>query len=330
MPPINLPGKIALIPSPTPLVPMPRLLKVPDPPDFWLKRDENTAPGFGGNKVRKLEYLLADALRRNCDTVITAGAIQSNHCRQTAAAAASVGLECHLALGGEEPPSSQGNLLLDRLFGARIHWMGDERKGEGLDALEAQLQEQGKRPCVIPYGGSNTVGALGFVEAAFELERQLSAAGKSRVKIVIASSSGGTQAGLSLGIRLLRADWELHGINVDKDEAGDLPYRQHLAELASATAEQLGSSERLEPGDFQVHSDFIKHPYAVMSPKEKTLIKEIASRTGVLLDPVYTARAMAGCVHLIEQGIFKTGDTLVFWHTGGLPALFAYADDLMS
>lgn len=155
---------------PTPLVALSKLSKKLDGPTIFMKRDDNTGLALGGNKTRKLEFIIGDALAKGADTIVTAGAAQSNHCRQTAAAAASLGLECHLVLGGKEPAQASGNLLLDKIFGCHIHWAGANRKGEDIPDIVEQLITQGKKPYVVPYGGSNELGALAFVEAYKELE----------------------------------------------------------------------------------------------------------------------------------------------------------------
>ena len=198
---------------PTPLIELSRLSKALDGPTIFMKRDDNTGLALGGNKTRKLEFIMGDALAQGADCVITAGAAQSNHCRQTAAAAASLGLECHLVLGGEEPEQTSGNLLLDKIFGSHIHWAGANRKGEDIPKIVEQLTKQGKKPYVIPYGGSNELGALAFVEAFKELESQRESMDVLFTHIVFASSSGATQAGLMLGKKILNSPAQIVGIN---------------------------------------------------------------------------------------------------------------------
>jgi 1-aminocyclopropane-1-carboxylate deaminase/D-cysteine desulfhydrase-like pyridoxal-dependent ACC family enzyme len=201
---------------PTPLMKLSRLTERLSGPRLFMKRDDQTGLALGGNKTRKLEFLVGEALAHGCDTLITGGAAQSNHCRQTAAAAAACGLACHLVLGGEAPSVPEGNLLLDQLLGAVTHWTGEFRRGERIPEIAESLRSAGRKPYVVPYGGSNTTGAAGFVEAVRELADQLSQLGESITHIVFASSSGGTQAGLTVGKSLFGLNCELIGIGIDK------------------------------------------------------------------------------------------------------------------
>lgn len=308
---------------PTPIVELPRLSQALGGPRLLMKRDDQTGLALGGNKTRKLEFLVADALHQNCDCVITAGAAQSNHCRQTAAAAAMVGLECHLVLGGTPPEQANGNLLLDELLGATIHWTGADRKGEQIGAIASQLQDQGRHPYVIPYGGSNALGAVGFVAAMAELQQQLQAMAQSVDVIVFASSSGGTQAGLTVGNSLLAMDMELVGIRIDKADDQRLSYREQLAELATATATLLQSERQFHSADFRVETAYLGAGYGRVGELEQSAINLLAQSEGILVDPVYSGRAMGGLIDLIRKRQFNPQQTVLFWHTGGQPALFA-------
>lgn len=314
---------------PTPLHALPRLSADLGGPRVLFKRDDLTGLAFGGNKVRKLEYLLGQALDEGCDCVLTGGAAQSNHCRQTAAAAARSGLQCHLALGGEAPPTAGGNLLLDLLVGAHPHWCGEHRKGEDLEDLADELRRKGRRPYVIPYGGSDPVGATGFVRAAFELHGQLDALSVSPTHVVLASSSAGSHAGLAVGARMLGESYRLIGVEIDKDEADGVPLAERVAALAEATARRVGAEGSLRPEDIDVWGDYTGEGYGVVGDLEREAIRRVASTEGVLLDPVYTARAMGGLIDRIARGELGPDDTVVFWHTGGQPALFAYAPELV-
>ncbi|WP_299491819.1 D-cysteine desulfhydrase family protein [Acaryochloris sp. IP29b_bin.137] len=310
---------------PTPIVELPRLSESLGGPRILMKRDDQTGLALGGNKTRKLEFLIADALHQNCDCVITAGAAQSNHCRQTAAAAAMVGLDCHLVLGGTPPEQANGNLLLDELLGAQIHWTGADRKGEQIGAIAAQLRAQGKYPYVIPYGGSNALGAIGFVAAMVELQQQLREMDQSLDVIVFASSSGGTQAGLTVGKALMEMAVELIGIQIDKTEDRQSSYPEQLAELASSTLQTLEESEcQFQPADFQVETAYLGAGYSIVGELELSAVTLVAQTEGILLDPVYTGRAMGGLLDLIRQGRFQPQQTILFWHTGGQPALFKF------
>ena len=207
---------------PTPLVELYRLSETLHGPRIFMKRDDQTGLAFGGNKTRKLELLIGEALEKGCDTLITGGAAQSNHCRQTAAAAAASGLSCRLVLGGHAPDTLEGNLLLDDLLGADIHWAGEFRKGETIPEVFEQLVKEGRKPYVIPYGGSNATGAAGFVHAAAELQDQLDELNVEITHVLFASSSGGTQAGLVLGAGLIYGLLYTVILSVQKPDSGVL------------------------------------------------------------------------------------------------------------
>ena len=313
---------------PTPLIALSRLSKALDGPTIFMKRDDNTGLALGGNKTRKLEFIMGDALAQGADCVITAGAAQSNHCRQTAAAAASLGLECHLVLGGEEPEQTSGNLLLDKIFGSHIHWAGANRKGEDIPKIVEQLTKQGKKPYVIPYGGSNELGALAFVEAFKELESQRESMDLSFTHIVFASSSGATQAGLMLGKKILNSPAQIVGINIDKGETDKVPFDQYTVALANSTASLIGADHQFTESDLTLNSDYVGEGYGVVGTLENEAIAMTAQTEGILLDPVYTGRAMGGLIDMIRSGKIKKTDRVLFWHTGGAPALFAYSSDL--
>lgn len=313
---------------PTPLVELNKLSQALGGPKIFMKRDDNTGLALGGNKTRKLEFILGDALAQGADTIITAGALQSNHCRQTAAAAASLGLECHLVLGGKEPKHFDGNLLLDKVFGCTIHWAGKNRKGEDIPKIVEQLKGKGKKPYVVPYGGSNEHGALAFVEAFKELEQQRQSIDASFTHIVFASSSGGTQAGLMLGKKIFQSSCQLVGMNIDKGETDKVPFDQYIVSLANSTAEFIGEKHRFLAEDLILNSDYVGEGYGVVGALENEAISMTAQTEGILLDPVYTGRAMGGLIDMIRTGKLKKTDSVLFWHTGGAPALFAYSDSL--
>lgn len=311
---------------PTPLVELSRLSVFLGGPKIFMKRDDLTGLALGGNKTRKLEYILPDALKQGCDTIITAGAAQSNHCRQTAAAAAKLNLDCHLLLGGNAPLKAQGNLLLDHLFACHIHWTGSNRKGEDIARIFAQLQSEGKKPYIVPYGGSNELGALSFIDAVKELQQQNTGAEFSHV--IFASSSGGTHAGLILGKKIYNKTFDLVGINIDKEANSALSFDQQITQLVNSTANLIGLNYTFSKDELILNSDYVGNGYGVIGPKENEAISLTAKFEGILLDPVYTARAMSGLIHLVRSGKFEKNDKVLFWHTGGAPSLFAYADDL--
>lgn len=313
---------------PTPLVEVKRLSGVLGGPRLFMKRDDLTGLALGGNKTRKLEFLLGDALSRGCDTVITGGAAQSNHCRQTAAAAAAVGLECHLALGGEEPPLVNGNLLLDRLFGAVVHWCGEQRKGERIPEIAAELRALGRKVYIIPYGGSDAVGATGFVAAVRELKQQLAARNVKIDIVIIPSSSGGTHAGLTVGLDVFDFPAQVIGIGIDKVESGGISYESELAVLANRIAGTLGLQANYDADRFRMRYEYLGAGYGVVGDLEREAIRLLARYEGILADPVYTGRALGGLIDMIRGKEFAPGDTVLFWHTGGAPALFDYAGEL--
>ncbi len=323
---------------PTPVHPLPRLNAwLHDQgidADIWIKRDDQTGLALGGNKTRKLEFLAGDALARGCDTLITTGAAQSNHCRQTAAAAAQAGLDCHLVLSGTPAGAPNGapngNLLLDHLLGATIHWTTRENRIATLRDLDAELSAAGRRPYFVTYGGSDPVGATGYASALAELAGQMQESATPFDAVVFASSSGGTQAGLVAGAWTLGMDVRIVGISIDEPQdrlaAG-------VAALASDTARHIGHPHDFTPSDIVVDDGYLGGGYGVMGDLEREAIRVMASVEGILLDPVYTGRAFGGLLSILRRApeTLSGGDRpprLLFWHTGGAPALFAYAADL--
>jgi D-cysteine desulfhydrase family pyridoxal phosphate-dependent enzyme len=319
----NLP-RLNIAHLPTPVETMPRLSAALGGTVLLIKRDDQTGLAMGGNKTRKLEFLVAEALANGARSLITAGAVQSNHCRQTAAAAARAGLECTLVLtlpAGQadvtrEEQSPSGNLQLDHLLGAQIIWAQRETRDETLQSVFQAAWNEGKRPYLIPYGGSNPTGAAAYAFAMQELLSQ----GVEPEWIVFPSSSGGTHAGLVLGARLFGYQGKVLGISVDEPHE---VLASRVARLASDTADHLGENHLFESDDILVNADYLGGGYGVMGDGEREAIRLFARCEGILLDPVYTGRAAAGLIDLIRRGFFHGGDTLLFWHTGGAPALFA-------
>ncbi len=301
---------------PTPIEPLPRLSAALGGPTLLVKRDDQTGLAFGGNKTRKLEFLVAEAQAQGADLLITAGALQSNHCRQTAAAAARFGFACTLVLVGEPPARVSANLLLDRLLGAQIVWTEKAQREAMLEHVRAEAAAQGHKPYLVPYGGSNPTGALGY---AFAVEEFL-AQGVRADWIVFASSSGGTQAGLVLGQRLFGYAGKILGISVDEPQT---VLQERVARLAGETSEKFGQRLSFEPDDILVNADYCTAGYGVLTEAEKEAIRLFAQTEGLLLDPVYTGRAAAGLLDLIRKGFFGKDEVVLFWHTGGQPALFA-------
>jgi D-cysteine desulfhydrase family pyridoxal phosphate-dependent enzyme len=301
---------------PTPVEEMPRLSAALRGPRLLVKRDDQTGLAFGGNKTRKLEYLLAEAQGQGAETLISAGAVQSNHCRQTVAAAAKFGMDCILVLFGDPPDPPDGNHLLHYLLGAEIVRTSRETIESKLDEVFRQAQTGNRKPYLIPYGGSNPTGAQGYVNAMLELAEQ----NVWPDWIVFPSSSGGTQAGMLVGARMSGYKGKILGISVD--QPADF-LSAHVADLATATAAFLGEAWAFNADEVLVNDDYTGEGYAVMGEPEIEAINLFARQEALLLDPVYTGRAAAGLIDLNRKGFFDKDETVLFWHTGGGPALFA-------
>jgi D-cysteine desulfhydrase family pyridoxal phosphate-dependent enzyme len=310
--------RLCLAQLPTPVEHLPRLSARIGGVRVLVKRDDLTGVAFGGNKTRKLEYLLAEALATGAKTLVTVGAAQSNHCRQTAALAARLGLSCILVLSGEANQPASGNLLLDQLFGAEIIWTQADTRAGALKAAFDQAWEAGRRPYLIPLGASNGLGSAAYSRAFDELLEQVD--NEPIDWIVVASSSGGTQAGLALGARRHKFAGKVMGISIDHP-AQDL--RETVAFLANEAAGRMNLDVSLTPDEVLVHDGYLGAGYGVMGEVEREAILLFATQEGLLLDPVYTGRAAAGMIDLARQGFFHPGETVLFWHTGGTPALFA-------
>ncbi|NLC12886.1 MAG: D-cysteine desulfhydrase family protein [Chloroflexi bacterium] len=308
--------RIPLANLPTPIESLPRLSRILGGPQLFIKRDDLTGLGMGGNKTRKLEYLAADALSKDAKTLISTGAVQSNHCRQVAAAAAKLGLGCQLILAGEEPTEAQGNLLLDKLSGAQIFFTSKANRDQELQERFTQADLSGLKPYLIPYGGSNWIGALGYLNAMRELSDQ----GLEPDWIVFASSSGGTQAGLILGARLTGFKGKVLGISIEfKSE----PYSVQIADLVNQTAKESEYDWSVTPEEVLINDAYCQAGYGVLTSAEIEAAQMLARTEGILLDPVYTGRAAAGLIDMIRKGFFEPEEKILFWHTGGTPALFA-------
>ena len=314
---------------PTPLEPLPRLSQMLGGPEIWIKRDDCTGLGLGGNKARPLEYLVAEAIAQQADILITTGGLQSNHARQTAAAAARCGLECILILidavpGRDDAYGTGGNLLLDRLFGAQI-----QIEARGTDAAIAmaavaeRCRAEGRRPYVIPTGGSNATGVIGHVRAAHELLAQCDAQKVACTRIVVASGSGGTHAGLALGLALRGCSAPVVGYCVSRTAAEQ---RGKVADLVEQTCKRLDVASPLRAPDLMFEEGVLGEGYGQPTTAMFEAVGLVAALESVVLDPVYTGKAMAGLITAIQTGRVATTDTVVFMHTGGSSSLFAYPD----
>lgn len=311
---------------PTPIHRLDTLTKAYKGPAIYMKRDDLTSLGMGGNKTRKLEFLIGEALEQGKETLVTVGGIQSNHCRLTAAAARKAGIDCHLVLNGTPPKIPSGNLLLDKIFGAKVHYCDRKDRDERLFQVADELSEAGKNPYVIPVGGSNSIGSVGYVNAMLELTHQIDDMGITPDAIVFATSSGGTQAGLTLGAKITGFKGNVLGISIDQTKTGSDPFPPVLTQITNATSERIGSDICMTESDFSLNCDYLGAGYAMPGDLEFNAIRDLSLHEGILLGPVYTARAMGGFLDLIEKGYFTKDQTVLFWHTGGTPELFAWAD----
>ncbi|WP_438985603.1 D-cysteine desulfhydrase [Aequoribacter sp.] len=315
---------------PTPLEHMPRLTELLGGPQLWVKRDDCTGLAGGGNKTRKLEFLMGQALKEGADTIITQGATQSNHARQTAAIAAKCGLHCELILedrvGTENADYNfNGNVLLDHIVGAELHYTaaGTDMNG-AMEALANRLEQQGRKCFIIPGGGSNPTGALGYVNAALELAQQANDMGLTIDCLVHATGSAGTQAGLVAGMVGARADIPVLGIGV---RAPDAIQHTNVLKLANATSEHMGLGAIVKADDVRVNCSYVGDGYGLSTSASIEAIEMLARTEGILLDPVYSAKGMAGLIDLIRQGTWSADQNVVFLHTGGSQALFAYRNE---
>ena len=309
---------------PTPIEELPHLTEYLNGPKIVIKRDDQTGLAFGGNKTRKLEFLLAEAREQGAKTLITGGALQSNHCRQTAAAAARFGFDCTLVLNGEMPDQPSANLLLDQLFGAQIVTIADRKdRDRALQETYDKALVDGKKPYLVTYGGSSPTGALGYAFAMKEFVEQ-----NIHVDwMVFGTSSGGTHAGLVLGQQIFGYQGKVLGISIDEPEEW---LKTRVSELASDASERIGKRIEFTTSDVLANADYCKAGYGVLTDAEREAVKLFAKYEGLLLDPVYTGRAAAGMIDLIHKGFFKKEETILFWHTGGTTALFAeqYANNI--
>jgi L-cysteate sulfo-lyase len=316
---------------PTPLEPMANLTRRLGGPRLWVKRDDCTGLGTGGNKTRKLEFLIGDALAQGADTLITHGAVQSNHVRQTAAAACRYGLACEALLERRVPGhgpayEATGNVLLDRLFGARLRFVAADADMDAACAeVAGEVRARGGRPYVIPGGGSNPIGALGYVNAVLELLQQANDLGLTIDLVVVGTGSAGTQAGLVAGLEGANAGIDVLGICVRRPAAIQI---EAVWRTARATGEHLGLPAGIDRARIMANGDYVGQGYGIPTSGTLEAIRLAAETEGLLLDPVYTGKAMAGLVDLCRRGFFRTGQNVVFLHTGGAAALFAYEADL--
>lgn len=308
----------------TPIEKLERLSRELGGPVISIKRDDLTGLTAGGNKTRKLEYLVADAVRQGADTLVTCGAVQSNHCRLTLAAAVREGLKCQLVLtepeGGYDPQAS-GNHLLFHLLGAEkievIEADGDMHAA--MDKLAHELASQGRKAYLIPVGGSNEVGSLGYMACAEEIEQQAWESGTPYDYVVTATGSGGTQAGLLAGFWARNSNTRVIGVNVSRDRQSQ---EAKVLDLLGSTARTIGLKGEPSPDTVQCEDRYVGPGYAIPTAEMVEAVQLVARTEGILLDPVYTGKAMAGLIGMIREGRFAKDDHVLFLHTGGSPALY--------
>ncbi len=316
---------------PTPLEFLPRLTESLGGPNIYIKRDDCTGLATGGNKTRKLEFAMGEAQSLSADTIISVGAVQSNHVRQTAAAACKLGMKCELLFENRIADASSdyktsGNVFLDRIYGANIR---EYDKGtdfsSAMESIADDVRANGGRPYIIPGGASNTVGALGYVNCAYELVSQANDAGLVLDHIVHATGSAGTQAGLLVGLKAIHAKIPLLGIGV----AVDRPMQeQRVYDLACDTADYIGASGIIKRDDVVANCDYVGDGYGVRTDAMNDAVLGLARLEGILADPVYSGKGLAGMFDLVQKGFFADAKNIVFVHTGGSAALFAYRDQL--
>jgi len=318
-----------LVHRPTPLEHLVRLSAALEGPRIYIKRDDCTGLAFGGNKTRKLEFLIGDALEKGAATVVSEGGMQSNHVRQTAAAAVKAGLKCELVLDWRVPWTDpaygvSGNILLDRLLGAKVHLCRQQetREDKAYEVMAA-IEARGETGYFIPTGGSNAVGSLGYVDCALEIIQQARQQNIDVDHVIVASGSGGTQAGMMVGLAGADSGISCIGIDIDDDP---VPVGAAVQLIVKETAELLGISGRVAKAGFDLAQGYGAPEYGMPNAKTVEAINLLAQTEAIILDPVYTGKAMAGLIDMIANKRFGVDETVVFVHTGGGPGLFAYSD----
>lgn len=327
MPTLESLARYPLATLPTPLEEAPRLSRQLGV-RVLVKRDDLTGFALGGNKARKLEFLLADALAQGADTLVTGGGAQSNHARMTAAAARKLGMDISIVFFGPKPPEVNGNLLLDELLGADMVYANTNDKTETdrvLERVTAELRQRGRRPYLIPVGGSTVLGASSYILAVGELLDQLKGLGATADYVFISTGSCGTHAGVLAGIKYYGARIPVYGITVSRVRA---ECEQRIRDLVERTAAFLDHPLPLQAEDIVVDDGYIGPGYAIPTPEGNAAIRTVARLEGLFLDPVYTGKTMAGLMDLVRRGRVAPGSTVVFWHTGGVPGMFAFASDM--
>ncbi|MFW9905324.1 MAG: D-cysteine desulfhydrase family protein [Candidatus Thorarchaeota archaeon] len=316
--------RISLCLLPTSIVPLKRLSQYFGGAEIFMKRDDLTGVAFGGNKNRKLEFLLADAKQKGADVIVTEGALQSNHCLQTAACSTKLGFKCELVLSGKNPDFITGNLLLDQILDVKIHRAKDsvERK-ELMVRVEEELKAEGKKPYMIPTGGSTSIGALGYLNFIFEVAQQSKKLGVSFSHLIHSTGSGGTQSGLLIGRELYFPDLKILGINVGEPK-GKL--ETIIKGIIKDFNQDRGLKLMIGDGSIKVLEGYFGEDYGIPTQEMIDMIKLVAKLEGVFLDPVYTGKAMVGLADLIKNNVISKDSKVLFLHSGGGPSIFNYKD----
>ncbi|MEK7310682.1 MAG: D-cysteine desulfhydrase family protein [Chloroflexota bacterium] len=324
---MTLPTRFPLALLPTPLVEASRLAKTLDGPRIFIKRDDMTGFGFGGNKVRGLEFYIADALAKDADVIVTGAGPQSNHVRATSAAARVAGLDVVAVMHDSRPAETQGNLLLDDLLGVEVRFTNDPDRAlvdTKIEQVAAELRDAGRRPYVIPRGGASALGALGYVEFVRELDAQLKAMGVTPTRLALATGACGTQAGLIAGTKTCGgASYRIFGVTVSRPMTECV---QRITRIAGEAARLIGSEIEVKPEDVIVRDGFIGPGYGIPTPEGAEAIRLVARTEGIFFDPTYTGKGMAGLIAEIRSGRITPDETIVFLHTGGEPGLFAHPE----
>ena len=323
--------RVALAHLPTPLEHMPNLSAELGGPQIWVKRDDCTGLATGGNKTRKLEFVMAEAIAQGADTIVTVGAVQSNHVRQTAAAACKLGLVCEVLLEHRiQDPSdhyaNSGNVFLDRMFAANLReYPGGTDFDAALEDVAEQVRSDGGKPYIVPGGASDKIGALGYVNCAIELLTQANDRGLVIDHLITATGSAGTQGGLIVGLKAINSNIPLLGIGV---RAPQDEQEQKVFELAEITADHIGAPGVVTRADVVANCNYIGEGYGIPTESMNEAVMLLARTEGLLFDPVYSGKALAGMIDLVRSGEFSGAENIVFLHTGGSAALFAYVDQL--
>lgn len=305
---------------PTPVEHLKNLSRELGGPQIFIKRDDMTGLAIGGNKTRMLEFLIGDALSMKADVIITGANPLSNHVRQTSAAAKKMGLDIVLAISGEKPREINGNLLLTKILGAEIRFVGGEEDGLGakMEDIAQELREAGRRPYVIHKFCSVPKGCVGYVNAFMELDIQLNQQ-KIALDEMVVSSAAGTYTGIFVGAKAMKSDINLKGIAISERADG---WKDRLSELINGTGTHIGLDLGSKPRDINVNTDYFGEGYATPTEGMVEAIKLVAQTEGILLDPIYTGKGMAGLIDLIRKGVYTKDEKVLFWHTGGTPSLF--------